>query len=123
MTGYVLDVSVAVTALTEPGTSAADLLVEDDAVFQAPSIFDAEVLSALRDLVRGMEFDRTAAASLIIDLMVLPVLPCDQRQRPAHPGGIMVVRVCARALTRLLPPRCERTGWSPQARSCAGTAA
>jgi predicted nucleic acid-binding protein len=73
MTGYVLDASVAVTALTEPGTPAADLLVEDDAVFQAPSIFDAEVLSALRGLVRGMKFDQAAAADLIVDLMVLPV--------------------------------------------------
>jgi predicted nucleic acid-binding protein len=73
MSGYVLDVSVAVTALTEPGTAAADLLVEDDAVFQVPSIFDAEVLSALRGLVRGQKFDQAAAADLIVDLMVLPV--------------------------------------------------
>ena len=48
MRGYVLDASVAVTALTEPGSPAADLLSSDDAVFQVPSIFDAEVLSALR---------------------------------------------------------------------------
>jgi predicted nucleic acid-binding protein len=73
MSGYVLDASVAVTALTEPGTPAADLLVEDDAVFLVPSIFDAEVLSALRGLVRGLKFDQAAAADLIVDLMVLPV--------------------------------------------------
>jgi predicted nucleic acid-binding protein len=73
MTGYVLDASVAVTALTGPGTPAADLLVTDDAVFQVPSIFDAEVLSALRGLVRGTKFDPAAAADLVVDLMVLPV--------------------------------------------------
>ena len=57
MSGYVLDASVAVTALTTPGSSAADLLSGDDVVFQVPSIFDAEVLSALRGLVRGGKFD------------------------------------------------------------------
>jgi predicted nucleic acid-binding protein len=71
--GYVLDASVAVAALTEPGSPAAELLSGDDAVFQVPSIFDAEVLSALRGLVRGGKFDRDAAADLIADLMVLPV--------------------------------------------------
>jgi len=73
MSGYVLDASVAVTALTAPGSPAADLLSVDDAVFQAPSTFDAEVLSALRGLVRGRKFDHAAAADLIVDLMVLPV--------------------------------------------------
>ncbi len=73
MSGYVLDASVAVTALTEPGSPAADLLSVTDAVFQVPSIFDAEVLSALRGLVRGRKFDGAAAADLIVDLMVLPV--------------------------------------------------
>ena len=73
MSGYVLDASVAVTALTQPGSSAADLLSVDDAIFQVPSIFDAEVLSALRGLVRGQKFDQAAAADLIVDLMVLPV--------------------------------------------------
>jgi predicted nucleic acid-binding protein len=73
LTGYVLDASVAVTALTEPGNPAADLLVQDDAVFQVPSIFDAEVLSALRGLVRSRKFDQAAAADLIVDLMALPV--------------------------------------------------
>jgi predicted nucleic acid-binding protein len=73
MSGYVLDASVAMTALTETGSPAADLLSEDDAVFQVPSIFDAEVLSALRGLVRGRKFDHAAAADLIVDLMVLPV--------------------------------------------------
>jgi predicted nucleic acid-binding protein len=73
MSGYVLDASVAVTALTAPGSPAADLLSGDDAVFQVPSIFDAEVLSALRGLVHGGKFDGTAAAELIPDLMVLPV--------------------------------------------------
>ena len=73
MSGYVLDASVAVTALTAPGSPAADLLSGDDAVFQVPSIFDAEVLSALRGLVRGGKFDGAAAAELIPDLMVLPV--------------------------------------------------
>ena len=68
-----LDASVAVTALTAPGSPAADLLSGDDAVFQVPSIFDAEVLSALRGLVRGGKFDGAAAAELIPDLMVLPV--------------------------------------------------
>ena len=68
-----LDASVAVTALTAPGSAAADLLSGDDAAFQAPSIFDAEVLSALRGLVRGGKFDGAAAAELIPDLMVLPV--------------------------------------------------
>ena len=73
MSGYVLDASVAVTALTAPGSAAADLLSGDDAAFQVPSIFDAEVLSALRGLVRGGKFDGAAAAELIPDLMVLPV--------------------------------------------------
>ena len=73
MSGYVLDASVAVTALTEPGSPAADLLSGGDAAFQVPSIFDAEVLSALRGLVRGGKFDLTAATDLIVDLMVLPV--------------------------------------------------
>ena len=73
MSGYVLDASVAVTALTAPGTPAADLLSGDDAVFQVPSIFDAEVLSALRSLVRGQKFDDAAATELVADLMVLPV--------------------------------------------------
>ncbi len=73
MSGYVLDASVAVTALTEPGSPAADLLSVDDADFQVPSIFDAEVLSALRGLVRGRKFNNAAAADLIVDLMVLPV--------------------------------------------------
>jgi predicted nucleic acid-binding protein len=73
VSGYVLDASVAVTALTEPGSPAADLLSGSDAAFQVPSIFDAEVLSALRGLVRGGKFDPTAAADLIVDLMVLPV--------------------------------------------------
>jgi predicted nucleic acid-binding protein len=73
MSGYILDASVAVTALTEPGSPAADLLSADDEVFQVPSIFDAEVLSALRGLVRGQKFDHAAAADLVADLMVLPV--------------------------------------------------
>jgi predicted nucleic acid-binding protein len=73
VSGYVLDASVAVTALTEPGSLAADLLSADDAVFQVPSIFDAEVLSALRGLVRGRKFDNAAATDLVADLMVLPV--------------------------------------------------
>jgi predicted nucleic acid-binding protein len=73
MSGYVLDASVAVTALTEPGSSAADRLSAGDAVFHVPSVFDAEVLSALRCLVRGRKFDEAAAADLIVDLMVLPV--------------------------------------------------
>jgi predicted nucleic acid-binding protein len=73
MSGYVLDASVAVTALTAPGSPAADLLSGDDAVFQVPSIFDVEVLSALRGLVRGGKFDGLAAAELIPDLIVLPV--------------------------------------------------
>jgi predicted nucleic acid-binding protein len=73
VSGYVLDASVAVTALTEPGSPAADLLSSDDAIFQVPSIFDAEVLSALRGLVRGGKFSDAAAADLIADLMMLPV--------------------------------------------------
>jgi predicted nucleic acid-binding protein len=73
MSGYVLDASVAVTALTEPGSPAADLMTTDDAVFQVPSIFDAEVLSVLRGLVRGRKFDAAAATDLIADLMVIPV--------------------------------------------------
>lgn len=73
MSGHVLDASVAVTALTEPGSPAANLLSADDAVFQVPSIFDAEVLSALRGLVRGGKFDHGAAADLIADLMLFPV--------------------------------------------------
>ena len=73
MSGYVLDASVAVTALTEPGSGAADLLADIDAVFQAPSIFDVEVVSALRGLVRGGKYDRTAAGELIADLIILPV--------------------------------------------------
>ena len=55
MSGHVLDASVAVTALTEPGSPAAGLLSADEAVFQVPSIFDAEVLSVLRRLVIGDE--------------------------------------------------------------------
>ena len=73
MSGYVLDASVAVTALTQPGSPATELLSGDDATFQVPSIFDAEVLSALRGLVRGGKFDRAAATDLVADLMVLPV--------------------------------------------------
>lgn len=73
MSGYVLDASVAVTALTAPGSAAADLLSGDDAVFQVPSVFDAEVLSALRGLVRGGKFAGAAAAELVADLPVLPV--------------------------------------------------
>ena len=44
MSGYVLDASVAVAALTEPDSPAAELLAGDDAVFHVPSIFDVEVL-------------------------------------------------------------------------------
>lgn len=73
MSGYVLDASAAVAALTEPGSAAAALLTGEDAVFQVPSIFDAEVLSALRGLVLGGKFDPTAAADLIADIIVLPV--------------------------------------------------
>ena len=73
MSGYVLDASVGVTALTAPGSLAADLVSGDDAVFHVPSIFDAEVLSALHGLVRGGKFDGTAAAELVADLLVLPV--------------------------------------------------
>jgi len=73
MSGYVLDASVAVTALTAPGSPAAHLLSGDDAVFQVPSIFDVEVLSALRGLVHGGKFAGAAAGELIADLMVLPV--------------------------------------------------
>jgi predicted nucleic acid-binding protein len=73
MSGYVLDAPVAVTALTAPESPGADLLSEADAAFQVPSIFDAEVLSALRGLVRGGKFDSAAATDLIVDLMVLPV--------------------------------------------------
>ena len=73
MSGFVLDASVAVTALTEPGSEAAGLLADPDAVFQAPSIFDVEVLSALRGLVRGGKFKRDAADKLVVDLVVLPV--------------------------------------------------
>jgi predicted nucleic acid-binding protein len=73
VSGYVLDASVAVTALTAPGSAAADLLSGDDAVFQVPSVFDAEVLSALRGLVRGGKFAGAAAAELVADLLVLPV--------------------------------------------------
>ena len=35
--------------------------------------FDAEVLSALRGLVRSGKFDRAAAADLVADLIVFPV--------------------------------------------------
>jgi predicted nucleic acid-binding protein len=73
VSGHVLDASVAVTALTEPGSPAADLLSANDAVFQVPSSFDAEILSALRGLVRGGKFDHAAAADLVVDLMVFPV--------------------------------------------------
>jgi predicted nucleic acid-binding protein len=73
MSGHVLDASFAVNALTEPGSPAADRLSAHDAVFQVPSIFDAEVLSALRGLVRGGKFDHAAAADLVVDLMVFPV--------------------------------------------------
>jgi predicted nucleic acid-binding protein len=47
--------------------------VVDNAVFQVPPIFDTEVLSALRGLVRGGKFSDAAAANLIADLIVLPV--------------------------------------------------
>jgi predicted nucleic acid-binding protein len=73
VSGYVLDASVAVTALTEPGSLATELLADSDAVFQVPSIFDVEVLSALRGLVRGGKYDRAATDDLIADLMILPV--------------------------------------------------
>jgi hypothetical protein len=59
---HVLDASVAVTALTEPGSGAADLLADTDAAFQAPSIFDVEVISALLGLVRGGKYDRSNLA-------------------------------------------------------------
>ncbi len=36
-------------------------------------VWPAEVLSALRGLVRGGKFDQAAATDLIVDLMVLPV--------------------------------------------------
>ena len=68
MSGHVLDTSVAVTALTEPGSLSADLLSADDAVFQDPSIFDAEVIGALRGLVRWRRgagiFRRTGAGAV-----------------------------------------------------------
>jgi predicted nucleic acid-binding protein len=67
MSGYVLDASVAVTALTEPGSQAADLLSGNDAAFGVPSVFDAEVLNALRGLVRGGKFDAAAAADLVVE--------------------------------------------------------
>jgi predicted nucleic acid-binding protein len=73
MSGYVLDASVAITALTEPATAAAGLLSGNDGAFTVPSIFDAEVLSALRRLVRGGKFDPAAAADLVVDLIILPV--------------------------------------------------
>jgi predicted nucleic acid-binding protein len=73
MSGFVLDASVAVTALTEPDSAAAELLADSDAVFLVPSIFDVEVLSALRGLVRGGKYDRDAADELVADLVVLPV--------------------------------------------------
>lgn len=73
MSGFVLDASVAVNAFTEPGSAAAELLADMDAVFQVPAIFDVEVLSALRGLVRGGKFERDAADELVADLMVLPV--------------------------------------------------
>ena len=40
---------------------------------KAPSIFDVEVISALRGLVRGGKYDRTAAGELVADLIILPV--------------------------------------------------
>ena len=73
MSDYVLDASVAVAAMTDPGSQAAELLSGDDAVFHVPTIFDAEVLSALRGLVRRGEFRADAASDLVVDLMVLPV--------------------------------------------------
>ena len=73
MSGYVLDASVAVTALTQPGSPAADLLADADTYFQVPSIFDVEVVSALRGLVRGGKYDRATADDLVADLMMLPV--------------------------------------------------
>jgi predicted nucleic acid-binding protein len=73
MSGFVLDASVAVTALAEPDSAAAGLLAGSDAVFQVPSIFDVEVLSALRGLVCGGRYDRDAADELVADLVVLPV--------------------------------------------------
>jgi predicted nucleic acid-binding protein len=73
LAGYVLDASVAVTALTEPGSAAAGLLAGTDAVFQAPSIFDVEVTSALHALIRGGKYDPAAADGLIADLIILPV--------------------------------------------------
>ena len=79
MSGYVLDASVAVTALTEPGSGAADLLADTDTVFQAPSIFDVEVTSALRGLVRGGKYDRTAAGRA--------------DRRPDHPARRTVARL------------------------------
>ena len=72
-TGSTVTMDDAVAALTEPGSPAAGLLSGNDAAFLVPSIFDAEVLSALRGLVRGGKFDPAAAADLVVDLMVLPV--------------------------------------------------
>ena len=97
LSGYVLDASVAVTALSEPGSQAADLLAGNDGAFGVPSIFDAEVLSALRGLVRGGKFDPAADADLVVGLMVLPVT--DGTCRPARACGDQ-----RRSHPRTMPP-------------------
>jgi hypothetical protein len=70
---------VAVTAMTAPGSPAADLLSGDDAVFQVPSIFDVEVLSALRGVVSRGKFDGAASVLLTGDqrIMASPGARCD----------------------------------------------
>lgn len=73
MSAYILDASVAVAAFTEPGSDAAAVLADPDRTFAVPSIFDVEVISALRGLVRGGKFDGPAAQELIVDVMALPV--------------------------------------------------
>jgi predicted nucleic acid-binding protein len=73
VSSYVLDASVAVTAFTEPDSVAAVVLADPDRTFAVPSIFDVEVVSVLRGLVRGGRFDRAAARELVVDVMALPV--------------------------------------------------
>ena len=119
MSAYVLDASVAVTALTAPGSRAADLLSADDAVFQVPSIFDAEVLSALR----GTDIEDLIRKNKVSGGMILKL----EAAKRALAGGVSEVRIVGGTLPKALVAaaggvRCPGTRVLPVLRSNAKAA-